>query len=276
MRSNANLNQLSKPLRRKPLRHGALFLTSYAVIAFIYLPIITIAVYAFTVDDITFAFPPSGYTTHWFYVAFARNDMWLALWLSVKVALLSSLVAMPLGTLAAIALTRLDYKRKDLITTLFVLPIALPGILTGLAFLNSFRGLGLHPGMLTIIIGHATFCIVVVYNNVVARLRRIPWSMVEASLDLGANYWQTFYYVIFPHLRSALLAGGLLAFALSFDEVIVTLFTAGSEKTLPIWIFNELFRPRERPVTNVVALVVMVLTFIPVVLAYRLGNDEKN
>jgi len=127
---------------------------------------------------------------------------------------------------------------------------------------------------MTIVISHATFCIVVVYNNVVARMRRIPWSMVEASLDLGANYWQTFRYVIFPHLKSALLAGGLLAFALSLDEVIVTVFTAGADKTLPIWMFNELFRPRERPVTNVVALVVMLITFIPVVLAYRLGNKE--
>ena len=256
------------------LRHKCLFLFSYAIIVFIYLPIIVVAIYAFTVDDITFAFPPTGFTTHWFGQAFARKDMWQALWLSVKVATLSSLIAMPLGTLAAIALTRLNYKRKDLMTTLFVLPIALPGILTGLAFLNTFKGLGLTPGMLTIVIGHATFCIVVVYNNVVARVRRIPWSMVEASLDLGANYWQTFRYVIFPHLKSALLAGGLLAFALSLDEVIVTIFTAGADKTLPIWMFNELFRPRARPVTNVVALMVMLLTFIPVVLAYRLGNAE--
>ena len=255
-----------------PLRHKLLFLFSYSVIGFIYLPLIVIGIYAFTVDDITFAFPPTGYTTHWFGQAFKRADMWQALWLSVKVATLSSLIAMPLGTLAAIALTRLNYKRKDMITTLFVLPIALPGILTGLAFLNTFKGLGLTPGMMTIVIGHATFCIVVVYNNVVARMRRIPWSMVEASLDLGANYWQTFRYVIFPHLKSALLAGGLLAFALSLDEVIVTVFTAGADKTLPIWMFNELFRPRERPVTNVVALVVMLITFIPVVLAYRLGN----
>jgi len=256
------------------LRHKCLFLFSYAVMGFIYLPIIVVAVYAFTVDDITFAFPPTGFTTHWFGQAFARTDMWQALWLSVKVATLSSLIAMPLGTLAAIALTRLNYKRKDMLTTLFVLPIALPGILTGLAFLNTFKGLGFHPGMMTIVISHATFCIVVVYNNVVARMRRIPWSMVEASLDLGANYLQTFRYVIFPHLKSALLAGGLLAFALSLDEVIVTVFTAGADKTLPIWMFNELFRPRERPVTNVVALIVMLITFIPVVLAYRLGNKE--
>ncbi len=263
-------------MRSKSLRHLVLENFSYWVLLFIYMPLIVVGIYAFTIDDVTFAFPPSGYTTKWFTIAMSRADMWLALWLSVRVALIATFIALALGTLAAIALSRLQWKKKESITVLFVLPIALPGILTGLAFLNTFRSLHITLGTLTIVIGHATFCIVVVYNNVVARLRRIPWSMVEASLDLGATQLQTFRHVVFPNLKSALLAGGLLAFALSLDEVIVTLFTAGAEKTLPIWIFSELFRPRDRPVTNVVALVVVCITFIPVLLSYRLGHADQD
>lgn len=248
---------------------------SYLVVGFIYLPLFTIALYAFTVDDVTFAFPPSGLTTKWFVVAAARPDIWAALWLSVKIAVMATSCALVLGTLAALALSRLQWRYKDSMSVLFILPIALPGILTGLAMLTTFRSLGWSLGTWTIVIGHTTFCIVVVYNNVIARLRRIPWSMVEASMDLGANPWQTFVYVMLPNMRSALLAAGLLAFALSFDELIVTLFTAGHDKTLPIWMFNELFRPRERPVTNVVATVVMLLTLIPVYIAYRAGEQER-
>ena len=248
---------------------------SYAIIGFIYLPLFTIALYAFTVDDVTFAFPPSGFTAKWFAVAAARPDIWASLWLSVKIAIVATSFALVLGTLAALALSRLQWRFKDSMSVLFILPIALPGILTGLALLTTFRSFGWSLGTWTIIIGHTTFCIVVVYNNVVARLRRIPWSMVEASMDLGANPWQTFVYVMLPNMRSALLVGGLLAFALSFDELIVTLFTAGSDKTLPIWMFNELFRPRERPVTNVVATVVMLLTLIPVYIAYRAGEQDR-
>ncbi|MGL4766985.1 MAG: ABC transporter permease [Formosimonas sp.] len=251
-------------------------LLSYFVVGFIYLPLLTIALYAFTVDDITFAFPLTGLTTKWFGVALSRPDVGAALWLSVKVALIATSCALVLGTLAALALSRLQWRFKDSASVLFILPIALPGILTGLALLTTFRSLGWSLGTWTIVIGHTTFCIVVVYNNVVARLRRMPWSMVEASMDLGANPWQTFVHVMLPNMRSALLAAALLAFALSFDELIVTLFTAGADKTLPIWMFNELFRPRERPVTNVVATVVMILTLIPVYVAYRLGEQDRD
>jgi len=159
---------------------------------------------------------------------------------------------------------------------LFMLPIALPGIITGLALLNAFHAAHIEPGMLTIVIGHATFCMVIVYNNVIARFRRITHSLIEASMDLGADGWQTFRYIILPNLSTALLAGGMLAFALSFDEIIVTTFTAGHERTLPIWLLNQLGRPREVPVTNVVALCLMVLTMIPILGAWYLTRNGSD
>lgn len=256
-----------------PLKLAALF-----GILFLHVPIFLIALYAFTTEDRTYAFPPPGLTTKWFAVAFARQDMWAALWLSVKVALGATAIALVLGTLLAFAMTRTKFKGQNAITVLTVLPIALPGIITGLALLISFKRLNVTPGVATIIIGHATFCIVTIYNNVSARLRRLSVSQLEASADLGARPMQTFRYVLLPHLATALLAGGLLSFALSFDEVIVTTFTAGPQQTLPIWMYSELFKPRQRPVTNVVALIVMAVTFLPILLAQRLtlGTDDPS
>ena len=193
----------------------------------------------------------------------------LATWLPF-----AAFVAILLGTLAAFAMARRPFRGKETITLLFVLPIALPGIITGLALLSGMRTLRLDPGFWTIVAGHATFCLVIVYNNVVARLRRIPPSWVEASMDLGADGLQTFRYVLLPQIATALLAGGMLAFALSFDEIIVTLFTAGHQQTLPIWFYSELFRPRERPITNVVAVVVILVTLVPILLAYYLTKPD--
>lgn len=245
-----------------------------AVLAFLHLPVVVIALYAFTTDDRVYAFPLPGYTLHWFAVAAAREDMWQALKLSLSVALASTLIAVTLGTLLSLGMARARFAGRDALTMLFTLPIALPGIVTGIALLATLSLAGIERGFLTIVLGHATFCIVIVYNNVVARLRRLPRSWTEASLDLGAGYWQTFRHVLAPHLASAWLAGGMLAFALSFDEIIVTLFTAGREPTLPIWFFNELFRPRNRPVTNVVAVAVVAVTLVPIVLAYRLTRPD--
>jgi putative spermidine/putrescine transport system permease protein len=241
---------------------------------FLHFPVWVIALYAFTTEDRTYQFPPPGFTLHWFDVAFARNDIWESLRLSLLVASVATLMATVLGTLAAFALARSTFRGKESITLLFVLPIALPGILTGLALLAGIRSAGLEPGFWTIIAGHTTFCLVIVYNNVVARLRRLPPSWVEASSDLGARGHQTFLYVLLPQIATALLAGGMLAFALSFDEIIVTLFTAGHERTLPIWFYNELFRPRERPVTNVVAVIVILVTLLPILLAYYLTRER--
>jgi putative spermidine/putrescine transport system permease protein len=250
-------------------------LAAWAGLAFLHVPVAIIVLYAFTTEDRTYQFPPPGLTLHWFAAAAARSDIWAALRLSLAVASMATLGAMLLGTLAALALARGRFPGKETLALLFVLPIALPGILTGIALLSAIRIAGLEPSFWTIVAGHATFCIVIVYNNVVARLRRLPPSWVEASMDLGADRWQTFRFVVLPQLATALLAGGMLAFALSFDEIIVTLFTAGHQQTLPIWFFNELFRPRERPITNVVSVAVITVTLIPIILAYYLTRSAE-
>lgn len=265
--------------RRRRDWNGASFGSKLAAaggLAFLHAPVWVIVLYAFTTEDRTYQFPPPGLTLHWFTVAFAREDIWAAMRLSLEVAAIATMAAIALGSLAAFALARQPFRGKDQITLLFVLPIALPGILTGLALLTGIRAVGLDPGFWTIVAGHATFCLVIVYNNVIARLRRIPQSWIEASQDLGAHGLQTFRYVLLPQIATALLAGGMLAFALSFDEIIVTLFTAGHEQTLPIWFYGELFRPRERPVTNVVAVMVMLVTLAPILLAYYLTKPDEN
>lgn len=242
-------------------------------LAFLHLPILLIFVYAFTTEEKSFQWPPPGFTTKWFAVAWNRPDIWQALWLSVKVASIATVIALVLGTLAAAAVARTKFFGREVISLLVILPIALPGIITGIALRSAFSLADIPFTFWTIILGHATFCVVVVYNNAVARFRRTSGSLIEASMDLGADGFQTFRYVILPNIATALLAGGMLAFALSFDEVIVTTFTAGQQSTLPIWMLEELIRPRQRPVTNVVAMVVVIVTFLPILAAYYLTRD---
>lgn len=244
------------------------------VLLFLYCPFGIILLYAFTTEDAAFTFPPPGLTLDWFRVAlFERPDIFPALILSVQVAAVATAIALVLGSLAAFAVSRTRFFGREAISFLVVLPLALPGIITGISLRSAMGLLGLDFSFWTIVIGHATFCIVVVYNNVIARLRRTGKSQVEASADLGAHSFQTFRHIIFPAIGTALLAGGMLAFALSFDEVIVTTFTAGQQSTLPIWILNQLTRPRQRPVTNVVAVFVIAVTFIPILIAQRLTQD---
>ena len=250
-------------------------LAAAAGLAFLHVPVLVIVLYAFTTEDRTYQFPPPGLTLHWFAAAFARDDIWAAMRLSLAVACVATAIALLLGTLAAFALAKRNFPGKETITLLFVLPLALPGIVTGIALLAGIKTLGLDPSFWTIVAGHATFCLVIVYNNVVARLRRLPGSWVEASMDLGATSLQTFRFVLLPQIATALLAGGMLAFALSFDEIIVTLFTAGHQRTLPIWFYNELFRPRDRPITNVVAVIVILVTLVPILLAYYLTRPDE-
>ena len=250
-------------------------IAAFAGLAFMHFPVLIIILYAFTTEDRTYQFPPPGLTLHWFDVAFAREDIWASLRLSLSVATAATALALFLGTLAAFALVRWRFAGKEVLTLLFVLPIALPGIITGIALLSAIKLANLSAGFWTIVAGHATFCIVIVYNNVIARLRRLPANWIEASMDLGADGFQTFRYVLLPQIATALLAGGMLAFALSFDEIIVTLFTAGHERTLPIWFFNELFRPRERPITNVVAVIVIAVTLVPILMAYYLTRPRE-
>jgi putative spermidine/putrescine transport system permease protein len=240
-----------------------------------HVPILLIFVYAFTTEDTSYRWPPPGLTLHWFAVTWERADVWAALGLSVRVASISTVIALILGTLCAAAVSRTAFFGREAISLLVILPIALPGIITGISLRSAFNLADIPFSFWTIVLGHATFCVVIVYNNAVARFRRVSGSLVEASMDLGANSFQTFRYVILPNISTALLAGGMLAFALSFDEVIVTTFTAGQQQTLPIWMLEELVRPRERPVTNVVAMVVVLVTFLPILGAYYLtrGTD---
>lgn len=244
-----------------------------AGLLFLHLPILIIFLYAFTTEEKSYAFPPPGLTTQWFAVAWHRADIWPPLYLSLWVAAVSTLLALILGTLVSAAMAQSRFFGRDQISLLILLPIALPGVITGMSLRSAFSIMDIPFSTLTIILGHATFCIVIVYNNAVARFRRLSGGILEASADLGANSFQTFRHVLLPNLGSALLAGGMLAFALSFDEVIVTTFTAGQQSTLPIWMLQELVRPRERPVTNVVAIVVFMATFFPILIAYYLTRD---
>jgi putative spermidine/putrescine transport system permease protein len=239
-------------------------------ILFLHFPILIIALYAFTTEEKTYQFPPPGLTLQWFGALAAREDFWRALGFSLQVAAVATTIALILGTLTAAALYRTQFFGRETISLLVVLPIALPGIVTGIALRSGIRMFDFDLSFWTIVIGHATFCIVTVYNNVVARLRRTAYSQIEASMDLGATPFQTVRHIILPNIATALLAGGMLAFALSFDEVIVTTFTSGAQQqTLPIWMLSQLTRPRDRPVTNVAALVVIAITFLPILVAYR-------
>jgi putative spermidine/putrescine transport system permease protein len=266
---------LPRALRFESVSRKALPLAAWAVVLFLHLPLALIVLYAFSAEDKTYVFPPPALTTQWFAVAWQRSDVWAALSLSFEVALWSTGLALVLGTLAAAALARASFFGRDALSLLFILPLALPGIVSGIALRSAFHTLEIPFSFWTLVVGHATFCVVVVFNNAVARLRRLNPHLIEASMDLGANGFQTARYVVLPQLGSALLAGGLLAFALSFDEVIVTTFTAGQQTTLPIWMFQELIRPRQRPVTNVVAVVVIALTFVPILLAYGLTRADE-
>jgi putative spermidine/putrescine transport system permease protein len=254
----------------------ALKIAAAGGLLFLHVPILLIFLYAFTTEDKSYQFPPPGLTLKWFAITWNRADVWEAMGLSLRVASVSTLIALFLGTLCAAAISRAKFFGREAVSLLIILPIALPGIVTGISLRSAFDLAGIPFSTWTIILGHATFCVVVVYNNAVARFRRLSGSLIEASMDLGANGFQTFRHVVLPNIGTALLAGGMLAFALSFDEVIVTTFTAGQQSTLPIWMLEELVRPRQRPVTNVVAMVVVILTFIPILGAYYLtrgGTD---
>jgi putative spermidine/putrescine transport system permease protein len=244
-------------------------------LAFIYVPLIVIAIYAFNAGN-TLEWPPPGLTAHWFSVAVGDNGARDAFMNSLKVGAVATGIALLLGTLASLAVARHRFFGREVVSFLVILPIALPGIVTGIALSDTFtQVLGVSLSLFTVIVAHATFCIVVVYNNVVARLRRVSGSFEEASADLGADPWQTFRFVTFPAMRTALVAGALLAFALSFDEIIVTNLTIGAgEETLPVWIFNNLFRPTQLPIVNVVAVLVVLISIIPVYIAHRLTVEE--
>jgi putative spermidine/putrescine transport system permease protein len=248
-------------------------------LAFIYIPLLVILLYAFNAKRVQ-TWPIDEWTTEWFDKAINNPGARDALWMSLKAGLAATAIALLLGTLASLAVARYRFFGRETISFLVILPIALPGIVTGMALNATFREVlepfGVSLGLFTIVVGHATFCIVVVYNNVIARLRRVGGSLEEASADLGADTWQTFRLVTLPSLRSAMLAGALLAFALSFDEIIVTTFTAGAEQTLPIWIYANIQRPNNLPIVNVVAVFVILFSMIPVYFAQRLTRERDD
>ncbi|MEK6719750.1 MAG: ABC transporter permease [Chloroflexota bacterium] len=250
----------------------ALTVAAAAILAFVYLPIALIVVYAFN-SGTTPSWPPVGFTLHWFEEAIRNTGLQQAFLTSMAAALAATIIALVLGTLASLAVSRYRFFGRDAISLIVIFPIALPGIVTGMALSSTFSQVGIPLGFLTIIIGHATFCIVLVYNNAIARLRQTSATFEEASADLGADSWTTFRYITFPNLRSALLAGALLAFALSFDEVIVTIFTAGGVKTLPIWIFQSFRLANQVPVVNVAGLFAILLSVIPVYVATRITSS---
>ncbi len=248
-------------------------IVSGGVLAFLYLPLVILAVLAFN-ESRSQAWPPTGFTFKWFGEAASNPTLISAFINSVIVATVATALALVLGTLAALAVQRYSFFGRQTISFLFVLPIALPGVVTGIALRTTFVTFEIPFGLFTIIVGHATFCVVIAFNNVIARLRRLPRTPEEASSDLGADPLMTFRRVTLPGMSTALLAGGLLAFALSFDEIIVTNFTAGAgTQTIPMWILSAIQRPAELPVVNVVALVLIVLSVIPVWLATRISED---
>jgi len=254
-----------------PLKLGAA-----AALLFLHIPMWLIFLYAFTTEESAYTFPPPGLTLKWIPQAITTPAMQDALFLTVKVAVLATVMALILGTLASAAVYRYDFFGKEAISFMLILPLALPGIVTGIAMRSAIGLLKIPFSFWTIVIGHATFCVVVVYNNVLARFRRTSGSMIEASMDLGANSFQTFWHIVLPNISTALLAGAILAFSLSFDEVIVTTFTAGNQQTLPIWIFSQMLKPRNRPITNVTAMLVVLITALPILYAQRItaGTSE--
>jgi putative spermidine/putrescine transport system permease protein len=247
---------------------------TWLLVGFLYLPLVLVAISAFN-ESPFMVWPPPGFSLHWFGEALANPAIPRAFINSVLAALGAVAIALVLGTLAAMAIQRFRFFGRESISFLLVLPIALPGVITGIALSTTYQTLGIDFGLMTIVVGHATFCIVIAYNNVIARLRRLPRTPEEASADLGADTFITFRRITMPAMRTALLSGGLLAFALSFDEVIVTLFTAGAgTQTIPIWILAAMQRPTELPVVNVVALVLVLLSVIPVYIAQRIAGRD--
>ncbi|HEX2469703.1 MAG TPA: ABC transporter permease [Candidatus Limnocylindrales bacterium] len=250
----------------------ALGIVTLLILLFIYVPIALIFVYSFNAGD-TPAWPPTGATLRWWGVAIQNTALQQAFLTSLAAALGATAIALVLGTLAAIGVSRYEFFGRESISFIAVLPIALPGIVTGMALSTTFAQIDLPLGFMAIVVGHATFCIVIVYNNAIARLRRVSHSIEEASADLGADTWTTFRYITFPAIRSAMLAGALLAFALSFDEVIVTIFMAGGVKTLPIWIFQSFRLNNQVPLVNVAGVVAILLSVVPVYIATRISSS---
>jgi putative spermidine/putrescine transport system permease protein len=251
-----------------------LSIVSIIVFAFVYVPLVVVLINSFNAGE-TLSWPPTGFSLQWWQRAIDSEGVRDAIVTSIVVGLIATAIALVLGTLASLALSRFRFFGQDSVSLLIILPIALPGIVTGIALNNVFTSYLGGLTFLTLILGHATFTIVVVYNNALARLRRMGVNLEDASADLGAGPWTTFRLVTFPMMRSALVAGAVLAFGLSFDEIIVTTFTAGPGiTTLPIWIYQNLFRPNQAPVVSVVAAALVLISILPIYIAQKLSSDD--
>jgi putative spermidine/putrescine transport system permease protein len=250
----------------------ALRLFMAAVLVVLYFPLLYVARLSVATSK-GFSWPPSGWTLqHWADARHAQAPR-DALLNSLTIAFWATLIALVLGSLAAAALSRYQFFGRSSLNLIIVLPLALPGVVTGIALNSGFARLGIELSSGTLAVAHATFCIVIVFNNVAARMRQLSPNVDEASADLGADQLQTFWHVRLPLLVTSLLAGGLLAFALSFDEIIVTTFTVqGGFQTLPLWIFQNMFRDTSLPLVNVTATFVVVVMILPVYLAQRLSD----
>lgn len=263
-------------MRLSRLSRTLLGVITVIILLAIYLPLGVVLINSFSTSQ-SLSWPPPGFTLEWWGKAFRSAGAIEAVLTSVQLAAIATVVSLVLGTLISLALQRFEFFGRDAVSLLVILPIALPGIITGIALNNFFRTiLGVPLSIWTVVIAHATFCIVTVFNNVIARLRRLGTNFEDASADLGAGVWTTFRLITFPQLRSALFAGGLLAFALSFDEIIVTTFTAGSGvTTLPIFILNNMFRPNQAPIVSVIAVVLVLVSIVPIYIAQRIAGAER-
>jgi putative spermidine/putrescine transport system permease protein len=261
-------------VRHSRLSRTALWLWVAAVLFFLFAPIVTIILFGFDKSNVE-TWPIQHWTLHWYSVAWNDPQVRSAFALSIKAAVAATLLSLVLGSMAAFGVHKARFFGRDSISLLLILPLALPGIITGVALNSAFQWAGITLSIWTIIVGHTTFCIVVIYNNVIARLRRTSNTLLEASADLGASSVQTFRLVTLPTIATALVSGALLAFALSFDEVIVTTFTAGAQNTLPIWIFGAIRLGQQLPEVNVVVTMVVILMFIPILIAARLTGSDN-
>ncbi|MDM7933012.1 ABC transporter permease [Tabrizicola sp.] len=258
-------------------RYGAdtAFMTFVALLmAFLYVPIWVLITFSFS-SSRSLTWPIPGFTLDWYRKLFANADLQTAVWNSFYVATFATLLALMVGVAAAMALHRYDFPGKTLFRRLILLPITLPGIVTGISMLNMFSLFGFPLSLETVIFGHATALLGVVVTQVYARLQRLPRSLAEASGDLGATPLRTFLYVTLPNLRSAIIGAGLLSFVLSFDEIPVTFFLTGRDNTLPMYIYSTM-RRGVTPEINAVGTLIVLASLVLIVISVVVTRDKRS
>ena len=272
------MNKVSQRRRRLDLGNTALGIAAASALGFLYGPIITLMIFSFNDNPIT-RLPLTGWTLDWYYKALTNSDLLAALWNSVIVAVAAVMICLVIGIPTAFALDRFNFRGKTLFRRLVILPIALPGIITGVSILAFFSMAGVKLSLLTVIIGHGTALTAIVVTNVFARLQRFDRRIEEASADIGARPWQTFVYITLPNIRSAIIGSALIAFTLSFDEIPVTYFLTGRDNTLPMYIWSVIRRgitPEINAIGTIIVALSIVLIFLSVLLIHSDGGTRKN